>query len=101
MIEIEEISGQVPKFKSFNLRASLAQLGNAAYWAFNGVHTSMNEISLRTKKVPDHVKDALKVLFTVCKMFNIHSFNSLVLFSCYFMKSIVIPVCLPMLKFEH
>jgi len=68
LIEIGKINGQVPNFKHLDapesLRASLAQLGNAAYWAFNGAHTSMNEISLRTEKVPGHLKDALTVLFT-------------------------------------
>jgi len=68
LIEIGKINGKVPDFEHLDapesLRASLAQLGNAAYWAFNGAHTSMNEISLRTEKVPGHLKDALKVLFT-------------------------------------
>jgi len=68
LIEIGKTNGKVPDFEHLDapesLRASLAQLGNAAYWAFNGAHTSMNEISLRTEKVPGHLKDALKVLFT-------------------------------------
>ena len=76
MIEIGKTNGKVPDFEHLDapesLRASLAQLGNAAYWAFNAADTSMNEISLRTEKVPGHLKDALKVLFTVCKVFIKH-----------------------------
>jgi len=47
-----------------SLRASLAQLGDAAYWAFFEANDAMHDIELRSERVPGYLGTALKLLFT-------------------------------------
>ncbi|XP_073728087.1 uncharacterized protein [Misgurnus anguillicaudatus] len=46
-----------------SFRASLMQVCNSGWWAFNEAHTSMDQIRLHTAQVPDYMKTSVKILF--------------------------------------
>ncbi|XP_030640879.1 uncharacterized protein LOC115821244 [Chanos chanos] len=46
-----------------SFRASLMQVCNSGWWAFNEAHKSMDQIRLHTSTVPDYMKTVVKILF--------------------------------------
>ncbi|XP_067303154.1 uncharacterized protein [Pseudorasbora parva] len=46
-----------------SFRASLMQVCNSGWWAFNEAHKNMDQIRLYTAQVPDYMKRAVKILF--------------------------------------
>ncbi|XP_056104283.1 uncharacterized protein LOC130083252 [Rhinichthys klamathensis goyatoka] len=46
-----------------SFRACLMQVCNSGWWAFNEAHNNMDQIRLHTARVPDYMKQAVKILF--------------------------------------